>query len=166
MSARKPGFIRAGFEDAVDPPTRRALFDLSRLVTDLERRATLQFLKIEQQLATLVNTYTGQWTFKSGGGVPPGTGNVTGNGPGATFLYISDVDKDGVNRSLEMTNVASGDEIYLRGADADEWIKYTVTSAVDSGAHFTFGVTEDALGGGTVNPNSTITVDFYVQAIP
>ena len=109
----------------------------------------------------------GEWTQPPGGGgaaghasftynattsAPPAAGGIRMNNVNqlsVTQLWISQTDVDGLDVTIGLAKILAGHQVYIQDYDdASKWVKYNVTSAADSGAYFTYGVTYASGPGG------------------
>jgi hypothetical protein len=66
-----------------------------------------------------------------------------------TTLWVHQNDYDSLDVTIALARILAGTQIYLQDYDdASFWIKYNVTSAVDSGSYFTYTVTYHSGPGG------------------
>lgn len=144
----------------------RDIEDFLTNVATLLDELSIRVAVLQQEVGSLQEVFTSQWTYRAELGPPPTTGTLRGDAVPATELYIHIEDTDGVNQYPGMNAVRTGDVIWLRSGGADNYSKYQVdfvTPATTGTDYFTFEVTSLAQSG-TVNQNALITVTFVISS--
>jgi len=112
--------------------------------------------------------YTGTWRWTTSTTGDPGTGYVglnSATATAATQVRISEMTANGNDAANTYPKFKVNDEIYLQeSADATTWAKYQITGpASDQGAYWTFPVTFESAGTGSLKNNANMNVSFLVQ---
>src|SRR5215467_8482804 len=112
--------------------------------------------------------YSGTWRWTTSTAGDPGTGYVgldSNVATAATQVRISEMTANGNDASNTYPKFKVNDEIYLQeSADATTWAKYKITGpATDQGVYWTFPVTFESAGTGSLKNNADMNVSFLVQ---
>lgn len=103
-----------------------------------------------------------QWTFNQTVTPPPVSGGLRFNATttaATTLVYISETDRDGLNRTAGLDAMAVGDQLMVQSQQGRA--VFNITSIVDSGTYRTLGVTV-AESTGTRPSASAITTVYSV----
>jgi len=105
-----------------------------------------------------------QWTFNQTTTAPPASGGLRLNNTTfatSTLLWISETDRDGLDRSAGLSVAVVGDQLMLQSQQGRA--VFNITSVTDSGTYRTFGVTL-ADSSGTRPAASGITTVYIISA--
>lgn len=107
----------------------------------------------------------GTWEYQNGTGAPA-TGKIKSDGPPATTLWISELDRDGINRSAGMATVFIPDaDIVVRDTLGNVG-SFRIVTAVDSGAFWELAITVSVELGTFPKNNQIIELSTYAPAVP
>ena len=100
-----------------------------------------------------------QWTFNQTTTAPPVSGGLRFNATtiaATTQVFISETDRDGLNRTAGLDQMTVGDQLMVQSAQGRA--VFNVTSAADSGTYRTLGVTVAEFSGTRPNASAITTV--------
>jgi hypothetical protein len=102
-----------------------------------------------------------QWDFNQNTAVSPATGTMRMNAttyPATTLLWVSETDRDGLDRHLGLDLAAVGDQIIMQSAQGRA--VWTIVGQADSGTYRTFTVTLAESSGTRPTAGSRTTLYF------
>jgi len=105
-----------------------------------------------------------QWNFNQNTVVSPASGTLRLNATtltAATFMWISETDRDGLDRTAGLSLIVVGDKLMLQSAQGRA--VYTVSSHADSGTYRTIGLTLVETTG-TRPSASSVTTIYMISA--
>jgi Domain of unknown function (DUF4082) len=106
-----------------------------------------------------------QWDFNQSTTVSPATGTMRMDAttyPAVTFLWISELDRDNLDRNAGLNEITVGDQIIMQSAQGRA--VWDVTSHADSGTYRTIGVTLVESAGTRPNAESKTTIYIVTEA--
>lgn len=102
-----------------------------------------------------------QWTFNQTITPPPANGGMRFNATtsaATTSVFISETDRDGLDRTAGLNVAAVGDQILVQSPQGRTL--FNITTKTDSGTYRTFGVTVAELSGSRPSASAITTVYF------
>jgi hypothetical protein len=103
----------------------------------------------------------GQWYYDNGQGDPE-EGEIQSSDAFDT-VWINEVDAQGINRSLELSRVDSGDILLMRAADGVSSAQFRIDAAIYSAPFWTFIGTLLAMHGTISKNNQLVRIDFVLS---